>query len=290
MRYVVSEHGYRRQDPLPSDDELQRFYADTYFQDGLGQYQEAYDDEELAWLDLEAAVADSLVHAVGTDAPRTLIDIGCGEGFLMAGLARRGWSVAGCDFSSYGIRRWNPELLQRFDHGNVFELLEEYSGRERRFGLVNLSNVLEHVPDPEKLLQGLTNLVSPNGLLRINVPNDFSDLQRLLVERGSVQREYWTIPMQHLNYFDRDSLTSTVEACGWTVSRLLSDFPIEHFLLHPGSNYVENAPAGRAAHRARVTLDLHYSRDLDSYTRLLEAQAACGMGRSLIAFLRPAAS
>jgi SAM-dependent methyltransferase len=281
-----TEHGYLQQDPLPSEEELGAYYAERYYQTEETQYRASYDAEERAWFDLDAALAQLVVDEVAPSAPRTLLDVGCGEGFFMAGLLTRGWEVAGCDFSAYGITRCNPEVLPWFEQGDLYRLLDEHLGRGARYGLVNLSNVLEHVRDPEGLLGRLGALVADGGLVRINVPHDFSALQALLLERGAVDRPYWVVPVQHLNYFDRSSLAATLAATGWDLARLLADFPIEHFLLHPGSNYVTEPSLGRDAHRARVTLDLHHSRDLEAYARMLEAQAACGVGRSLIAFAR----
>jgi SAM-dependent methyltransferase len=285
--FRITANGYRQVDPLPQPEELKEHYARKYYQDPHGSYQESYDDEERAWLELDPRIAECVFASEGCKEPRTLLDVGCGEGFFMAALAARGWRVLGFDFSSFAMTRFNPQLLPHFVQGSVYELLDGQIERDQAFGLLNLSNVLEHVRDPEGLLRRLRRTVAPGGLLRINVPNDFSALQERLLALGKVDQRYWVAPPEHLNYFSADSLRSLLRSEGWQLARLLSTFPVEHFLLHDGSNYIRHPEAGKQAHRARILLDLHYSRDLPAFVRMREAQAACGMGRSLIAFARP---
>ncbi len=59
-----------------------------------------------------------------------------------------------------------------------------------RFDVVHLNNVLEHVPDPDRILIGLAHgLLEPGGVICVNVPNDFSPLQIAGARRG------WTQPI-----------------------------------------------------------------------------------------------
>jgi 2-polyprenyl-3-methyl-5-hydroxy-6-metoxy-1,4-benzoquinol methylase len=279
--------GFYQQRPMPSREELSEFYRSQYYQRESVQYSSSYSEDELRWFDLGAAVADHVCRAERPGAGLRLLDVGCGEGFFMRGMADRGWSVRGYDFSAFGISRCNPDLLDRFEQGEVSALIDRDAAAGATYDAINLTNVLEHVSDPEGLLARLRPLCAPDGLLVIDVPHDFSDLQRALLASGKVDREYWIAPTEHLNYFTPASLSAVLAANGWRVERTLSDFPIEHFLLHDGSNYVADAKQGKQAHLARVFLDLHFSRDLGAYVRLLEAQAACGMGRSILAFASP---
>jgi 2-polyprenyl-3-methyl-5-hydroxy-6-metoxy-1,4-benzoquinol methylase len=286
--FVRTPQGYYQQSPTPSQEELAAYYRDKYYQLESGQYTASYTADEIRWFDLGAAISDYVWRDRRGRPAGHLLDVGCGEGFLMSGMAARGWSVLGYDYSSFAITHCNPELVDRFEQGDVYQLLERDIISGTLYDLLNLTNVLEHVPEPVELLRRLRHLCAQDGMITINVPNDFSELQMTLFETGRVDRQYWLAPTEHLNYFSLDSLSRTLDVAGWRIVCTLSDFPIEHFLLHDGSNYVADREKGRQAHLARVLLDLHFARNLPAYVSLLEAQAACGVGRSLIAFAEPA--
>jgi len=95
----------------------------------------------------------------------SLLDIGCGAGRFLAAFAseKQGWQVSG------------------FDVGEVYE--EEiisipratfYSGQldsiGRKFDLIALSHVAEHLTEPAKILREAANLLSSNGRIVIRVP------------------------------------------------------------------------------------------------------------------------
>ena len=82
-------------------------------------------------------------------------------------------------------------------------------------------------------------------------------------------------------------LRTATEACGWSCARLISDFPIDWFLAHPGSNYVANRSQGPAAHQARIALDrLMGNSDPETVNSFYEQMAALGLGRQITAYLR----
>jgi 2-polyprenyl-3-methyl-5-hydroxy-6-metoxy-1,4-benzoquinol methylase len=279
--------GFRQLDPLPSAEELREFYAEFYFQKSAAQYQLEYTDEEKDWFRLDAQVSDYLYSLVFPECgeKKSMFDVGCGEGFIASEFARLGWHVSACDFSSFGVSHFHPGLLASFEQGDIYEILARHIEDRRAFDFVNLANVLEHVLDPVELLRRLKRIISDRGVLRIVVPNDFSDLQNFLIGCNRISGSYWLTP-EHINYFNYRSFTKILSATGYKIDYMLADFPIEHFLMHDGSNYKNNPALGRQAHLARVKLDLFYSKNLPAYVQALSAQAQLGMGRDLIAFVR----
>jgi SAM-dependent methyltransferase len=279
--------GFRQLDPLPSEADLKAHYEETYFQANEGQYSHEYTPAEKDWFHLDALVADHVFRErfPAIKGKPELLDVGCGEGFFSAKLAEKGWSVRACDFSSFGIKHFHPQLLPFFEQGNIYEILDREIRNERKYHLVNLGNVLEHVTDPVGLLGKLRKIIHPEGLIRIGVPNDFSELQEFLKAEGKIDSDYWLFP-EHLSYFNFPNFRRLLESEEFRIERYLADHPIEHFLMHEGSNYKKNPAAGKQAHLARVKLDLFYSRDLPAYVRMLEAHASLGMGRDIIAFFR----
>lgn len=284
--------GWRSASPLPTRADLEEFYAALYYQTPQStSYQTSYDDANERYKRLKCS---ALIHALGARGlaeGTDFLDIGAGEGFLMDAADRSGLSVTGIDFSGFAIGRFFPGLRDRLIEGDVFEGLGRLSAEGRRFRACSAINVLEHVIDPGLLLASIKGVLEPTGLLAITVPNDFSRLQLFLRQQGFVDREFWRAPPQHLHYFNADNLPQFCASRGYELLDAFSDFPIDLFLLHPGSNYVADAGLGPAAHRARVLHDLFIAEaGLDRYLAYYRAMFELGMGRDITVILRPSAA
>ena len=169
-----SEHltslGYFEAIPKPTPTELEKHYSEKYYQNAQGSYSSQYLDEELRYFHNIASVALETASRLNLD--KTLYDVGCGEGFFTKSFYESGWKVACCDFSEFGIRKHNEEMLPYFSSGDIFEQVKNGIRNEKKFGLINLQNVLEHVIDPIELLVDLKMMLSENAAIRISEPND----------------------------------------------------------------------------------------------------------------------
>lgn len=274
--------------PSPSPEELQKFYADFYYQaPQSSSYQESYDDLEINYKRLKC---DALLHALKQTGiiSGNFLDIGTGEGFLMSAAHKQGFAVTGLDFSSYGVGKFFPELIKQHIAGDVYESLARLSSEGKRYMICSSTNVLEHVIDPDLFLTSIRKVMDTNGLLAITVPNDFSELHQLLLKHGMIDREFWFAPPHHLHYFNTENLPKFLVNRGFEVIDAFSDFPIDLYLLHPGSNYVMDAKNGRAAHKARMHYDLMIARaGLDKYIDFYRAMFKVGVGRNITLIVRP---
>jgi SAM-dependent methyltransferase len=281
--------GFLQVADLPTPEELRSYYEERYFQQERGNYRKSYPEEERAYLEIKLAQrAHQVFELRGGDTPGSFLDVGCGEGFALAWFEERGWKVEGLDHSSAGLEAMNPGLVDRVTCGDLFALLGERVAGGASYDLVWLSNVLEHVREPVELLESLRRVIAPGGVLVVTVPNDGSALQESLLERGDIEERFWIAIPDHLSYFDHDSLQRTAEATGWACRQILTDFPIDLFLLHPGSNYVRDRSQGKAAHMARVRTELLLGeRGHQVVNQLYAAMARAGLGRQLTAFLTP---
>jgi 2-polyprenyl-3-methyl-5-hydroxy-6-metoxy-1,4-benzoquinol methylase len=283
--------GYWEIQPRPSKEELAAYYSHQYFQQAKGSYELVYGDKERAWIEAKSRLRVAIVegHLGGgltIGKPRAVLDIGCGEGFGLDAFQRAGWRIRGLDHSVAGVRAQNPHVEPFLAAGDVGDLMAAELASGNRYECITLINVLEHVLDPVSLLASAHDLLQPEGIFVVTVPNDFSELQALARAEGCANRDYWVAPPDHLQYFDRCSLGRIAEATGWVVADLLGDFPIEWFLFHPGSNYMTDPALGKGAHRARISLELQAlsgtAQDAASFQRGL---AAVGMCRNITAIL-----
>jgi len=279
---VAHPDGWRRLADPPTPAALKAFYAQEYFQQGHGTYAADYTEAERAHRTLTAQTLLHAVQKVRAVPGGRLLEVGCGEGWLLAAAEAAGYDVRGLDFSDHGLRAFHPRLLPRVSFGDAFENLQRLIDDGASFDVVALEHVLEHVLDPEALLGGLQRLIAPGGVAVITVPNDFSPLQQLARRTGAIDRDFWVAPPQHLNYFDCASLRRFLGRLGFELRLGYASFPIDWFLLHPGSNYVANPAAGKDAHRARMAIDLLLAEQgMDCCLALGEALFGCGAGRSL---------
>ncbi|HLZ75709.1 class I SAM-dependent methyltransferase [Phenylobacterium sp.] len=286
---AVQPEGWRRVTPSPSAGELKAFYAGEYFQASHGTYAQAYSETEIAHRSLVASLMLAAIgEARGQAAGGKLLEIGCGEGWFLSAADAAGYAVQGIDFSRAGLAKFHPQFLDRARFGDAFEILDGLIAAGETADVCVMEHVLEHVVDPEALLARLPRLLNPGGVLAITVPNDFSPIQLAARAAGAVDRDFWIAAPQHLNYFNAANLGAFLERAGFAVKLGFASFPIDWFLLHPGSNYVADPAAGKPAHRARMAIDLTLAEQgMEAYLGLAKALYACGAGRSLTVIASP---
>lgn len=98
-----------------------------------------------------------------------VLDVGCGGGLLCEALARAGATVTGIDLAPGMI---DVARLHAAEQGldityNVISA-EEISGE---FDVVTCMEMLEHVPDPERMTATLARLVKPGGAVFVSTIN-----------------------------------------------------------------------------------------------------------------------
>lgn len=284
------EFGFLEVVDRPTPEALSEYYAQTYFQnEASSSFRKSYSAEELEVIELRIAQkAGQARGLLSNDQPGNLLDVGCGEGFVLKFFERIGWQVQGIDYSRAGVQQVNPAYADHVEQGDVFELLEYRIASKKQYDLVWLGNVLEHVLDPVSLLQSLRRLVAPDGLLVVTVPNDGTAYHEELYAAGAIPDRFWIAMPDHMSYFTADSLRRTAEATEWDCLAIQGDFPIDLFLAHEGSNYVADRSQGPAAHRARLTLErLIGQAGTEAANRFYAALVDVGFGRNLTAFFRP---
>lgn len=102
------------------------------------------------------------------DGKPTILDVGAGLGLFHDGLLRRG-----VDHDFFAVETDQDQLLGlrgRFGDDHAFRHLEDVPA-ERRFDLMVLSHVLEHMARPHEFVGGLMQRLRPGGLLFVEVPH-----------------------------------------------------------------------------------------------------------------------
>jgi ubiquinone/menaquinone biosynthesis C-methylase UbiE len=150
--------GYVFDSPRPTVPEVARFYSQAGKYDSWLQQDRARD---LLW---KRRLRKLLAHG----APGSLLDIGAGIGQFLHHAQPFFTEITGTEVSSSAVRiakeKYGLELLT----GQV----EDLNLPPRSFDNVTLFHVLEHVPDPARLIDWCGGLLRPHGVLFIAVPND----------------------------------------------------------------------------------------------------------------------
>lgn len=127
-----------------------------------------------------------------------MLDVGCGDGRLLALAAHRGHDVLGIESSPKMVAR----ALRRLPATAVVRgRLAEIDLPPCSFDLAVTVSYLEHDPQPAQTLRQIHGLLRPGGLCVHKVPNYDSRLRMLLGKRWSGYR--WP---EHMQYFTPQTL------------------------------------------------------------------------------------
>lgn len=281
LELIKTKWGFYQYHPLPSEKELQDYYANKYYQEGRGSYETSYSKEEVSWHRLRSWLICQKATQLFRKKPETFIDIGCGEGWLLAEFYRRGCSVKGFDFSRAGMNKFHPQFMEYFEQGNIYELFNNIISEEA-IDVIGLCNVIEHVRNPVELIQKIKNVMHHSSLLIITSPNDFSPLHEHLIENEMISKKWWLYYPDHLSYFNKESMCNFLTDFNFDIKSIVADNPIDLNLMNDNSNYIKDDSKGKNTHLFRVRAD-NFLGDIDrvKLLSLYEILGSMGVGRDL---------
>lgn len=180
----------------------------------------------------------------GTDLRgKIVLDLGCGSAAVARPLARRGAHYVGVDADTDAIGK----LVEAGFEGHVVDLVssdvEHALARvvdSRPVAAILCLDVLEHLPEPERLL---TKLVASTGSdpdieLVVSVPNvAHIDLARQLLCGQWNTTDSGLLDRTHLRFFTERTLLDLMAGAGWYETAR------EDFRLEQSDQYVDNHPA-----------------------------------------------
>jgi 2-polyprenyl-3-methyl-5-hydroxy-6-metoxy-1,4-benzoquinol methylase len=286
INIVMNRFGFYEVQNKPSQQELEDYYAKQYFQQDKSNYEKKYSDDEILFfrnkLEAKYFVIQEMLAMKGN---LSFLDIGAGEGWAMSFFKEKGWSVTGLDFSKFGCENHNPLMMKDLVIGDLYKSMNALAAENRKFDVILLSNILEHVINPFELLRYLSKLAGERTCLIIEVPNDFSSLQNYLFENKIIDSQFWIALPDHLSYFNKDGLNRLCKEAGWNNDLTISDYPIDLLLLNENTNYSKDKSKGKSCHLQRVTTDnMLYAISVEKTVALYKAYADLGLGRQIIGF------
>jgi 2-polyprenyl-3-methyl-5-hydroxy-6-metoxy-1,4-benzoquinol methylase len=154
-----------------------------------------------------------------------LLDVGCSIGQFLTLARDYDWDVQGVELNA------DAAAIARSDYGlRVYEKkLEEVGFADGEFDIVTLWGVLEHLTDPNDMLQTIRRVLKKDGLVLFFVPNGHSLIIRMTREHNST-----VSGRAHLWYFTPETIDKILRKNGFKKTVEFSVLPqlheIDHFL------------------------------------------------------------
>ncbi|HEU4434910.1 MAG TPA: class I SAM-dependent methyltransferase [Pyrinomonadaceae bacterium] len=189
-----------------------------------------------------------------------LLDIGCGAGNLLQAARKNGWNAQGLDVSAGAVKHVRDLGFEVFEGE-----LQDAAFPSQHFDVVTAAELLEHLIDPQPLLQEVARILRPGGLFWTTTPHARGLSGRVL---GVKWRCVW--PPEHLQLFSIRGLTKLLRDAGFRQLRINTT----------GGNPVEIFHAMGAVKSAPKTVDQHFDRVTTSY-RLNESMMKSRSRRAL---------
>jgi SAM-dependent methyltransferase len=181
-------------------------YEGEYFLAGDGKYMRR-------WAHRVRKCRRQIVAAMEfTSGARTLLDVGCSAGYVLAAAKELGLEATGLDYSAFAV-----EMCRKRGFEAVTGSLTALPFPDASFDVVMLKAVLEHVPDPLAGLREAARVVRPGGVIFVIVP-DGDYLKHTVNPRTCRDFRPDARGWQHHTYFHSRSLAEACTRAGLEVA------------------------------------------------------------------------
>ena len=166
---------------------------------------------------------DSLCELVARASPKTIHEVGCGEGYWVIRWIRLGLAARGSDFSSKVIELARANAVAEglsgvsFKSRNVYDLQPGHDDAD----LLVCLEVLEHLHRPDEALRALERVVS--GHLILSVPRE-PIWRAMNVARGKYLQSWGNTP-GHLQHWSQRAFVRWVQQYAFDVVAVRSPLP-----------------------------------------------------------------
>ncbi len=151
-----------------------------------------------------------------------LFDLGAGWGHFLQTGKHLGYDVHGIEVADMPFKYAREELNLPVEHINFFDMEIPDNG----YDLITMWDVLEHIPDADKVIEKCNRMLNDGGYVIIQVPQIDSVFARLLKENWHM------IGTGHVNYFSKKTVKKLFDNYGFKVKKIKSSFELKLFLMY----------------------------------------------------------
>ncbi len=154
--------------------------------------------------------------------PANVLELGCSHGSFVALLRQSGYDATGIEMSP-----WVVEFAKTtFDIPVFVGPVEAVDLGDRKFDVIALMDVLEHLPDPVGTMRRALDLLSPGGILLIQTPQFKDEMSyATLVDTSAPFLDQFKSD-EHLYLFTKESVTKLFKQLG--ADHIRFESPIFH--------------------------------------------------------------
>jgi 2-polyprenyl-3-methyl-5-hydroxy-6-metoxy-1,4-benzoquinol methylase len=195
--------------------------------ENLNEYKSAYypefkfNDENKWYL---TQYAKYLANTLNNNKSQSILSLGIGHNVVSDKII----SLLGSELKIYDIVEGSLDIINEFKEKNgaiknlnVYHSYFEVFESDRQYDAIEMGFVLEHVDDPELVINHFKKKLKPNGVIFISVPNARS-LHRVIGHKAGLLESVYELSeydyqLGHKRYFDIDKAISLIEGCGLKV-------------------------------------------------------------------------
>ncbi len=156
--------------------------------------------------------------------PSRVLDVGCADGQFLARAAALGHTVTGVDFSPDDIQTCRSRGFEAYvaDLSRRNALVDS----NRRFDVITLFQVIEHLEAPDLVFEQLGNLAAPGASLMLGCPSARRYTRAFVHGDSAGSSDFWDSPPQHSLRWTPAALEAFTARHGWSVGHVAFE-PLE---------------------------------------------------------------
>ncbi|MBT0663020.1 class I SAM-dependent methyltransferase [Geobacter pelophilus] len=213
--------------PIPDEEDYINIYSNQYYNHdmlGKGSYNKMI-KYKYTWFNLRI---DHLAKKYPNH--RSILDIGAATGEFIKIAKDKGYAAEGIELSEYACKEALAKNNVFLYNGTIDNYLK--CNPNRLFDIVHMGHVFEHFANPDETLNSISSLLNENGILVIEVPNQFNsleDLIRLYLIKDKIQ--FTSMSLHHPYFYSKSGLLALVQRHG---------FQVDHITTNPNGRYLNN--------------------------------------------------
>lgn len=158
-----------------------------------------------------------ILHMIGKN--KRVLDLGCGDGFIMKKIKSAPNDVEGVEISTNAIKAAREKGFKVYDIDLNTNWAHKIHGK---FDVVLGGEIIEHLFDTDRFIRNIHSVLKKNGKVILTTPNIASLGRRLYLLMGKsplIETTAHKLDAGHIRYFTHQTLKTLVEDHEFTVVR-----------------------------------------------------------------------
>ena len=157
---ICKKCGLTQQYKYPNNEFINTFYEKYY--NSLYAFFKNPEERFISQFNSAIYKFNILKNFVNFDSPKNVLEIGCGAGGILSFFQSMKCDVTGVDYENDHLEFARKKNIKTFSN---------YKNIKQKFDIVILSHVLEHLVDPDEILNICKKFIKKDGLIYIEVPS-----------------------------------------------------------------------------------------------------------------------